>query len=44
MKEVIRTVLSETLTGETYDTANAKKWTITIANEINTKVKGNINL
>lgn len=30
----------DTLTGETYDSANAKKWTINIANEVNAKVRG----
>lgn len=30
----------DTLTGETYDSAHAKQWTITIANEVNAKVRG----
>lgn len=39
VKEIIRTVLSETLLGKNYEPENVKKWTITIANEVNEKVK-----
>lgn len=31
--------MTEILTGQSYDTENAKKWTIQIANEVNAKVK-----
>lgn len=40
VKEVIRNILSEMLTGKAYDSVNAKKWTIDIANKINEKVRG----
>lgn len=33
-------MLSEILTGKTYDSDNAKKWTINIANKVNEKVRG----
>lgn len=39
VKEVIRNVMAEVLAGQSYDTENAKKWTIQIANEVNAKVK-----
>ncbi|KAG5880165.1 hypothetical protein JTB14_001655 [Gonioctena quinquepunctata] len=39
VKEIIRTIVSSLLTGKTYDPENAKKWTISIANEVNDKVK-----
>lgn len=39
VKEIIRTVLGETLLGKNYEPDNVKKWTITIANEVNEKVK-----
>lgn len=40
VKEVIRNVLTEQLAGKSYDSDNAKKWTISIANDVNTKVRG----
>ncbi|CAG9816304.1 unnamed protein product [Phaedon cochleariae] len=39
VKEIIRNVVSGLLTGKSYDAENVKKWTITIANEVNDKVK-----
>lgn len=39
VKEIIRTVLGETLLGKNYEPDSVKKWTITIANEVNEKVK-----
>lgn len=39
VKEIIRTVLADTLLGKNYESENVKKWTITIANEVNEKVK-----
>lgn len=38
-KEIIRTVLTDTLHGKTYNADLVKKWTITIANEVNEKIK-----
>lgn len=40
MKEIIRNVVSNVLTGKNYEPELVKKWTITIANEVNGKVKG----
>lgn len=39
VKEIIRTVLGDNLLGKTYEAEQVKKWTITIANEVNEKVK-----
>lgn len=39
VKEIIRTVQAEVLTGKTYTTDNAKKWSIKIANEVNKRCK-----
>lgn len=39
IKEIIRTVLADTLLGKNYESENVKKWTISIANEVNEKVK-----
>lgn len=41
VKEVIRNVLTEVLSGQAYSSEMAKRWTIKIANEINTRVRGN---
>ncbi|KAK4872678.1 hypothetical protein RN001_014707 [Aquatica leii] len=39
VKEIIRSVLTSKLVGKYYDSDNAKKWTISIANDINSKVR-----
>ncbi|KAK9884634.1 hypothetical protein WA026_007473 [Henosepilachna vigintioctopunctata] len=39
VKEIIRNVQAEVLTGKTYSAENAKKWTIVIANEVNAKCR-----
>lgn len=39
IKEIILSVLSETLTGKTYDPEEAKNWTQGIANKVGMKVK-----
>ncbi|KAF5282465.1 hypothetical protein FQA39_LY17580 [Lamprigera yunnana] len=39
VKEIIRSVLVSKLGGKNYDSENAKKWTVGIANEVNTKVR-----
>lgn len=39
IKEIILSVLSETLTGKTYDCEEAKKWTQVIANKVGLMVK-----
>lgn len=40
VKEIIRNVVSTTLAGKSYEPDNVKRWTISIANEVNEKVKG----
>lgn len=39
VKEIIRSVVSSKLTGKYYDSGSAKKWTVSIANEVNTAVR-----
>lgn len=39
VKEIIRNVLADTLLGKNYEPEHVKKWIITIANEVNEKVK-----
>ncbi|XP_044756359.1 dynein light chain Tctex-type protein 2B-like [Coccinella septempunctata] len=39
VKEIIRTVQAEVLTGKVYSADNAKKWSIKIANEVNKRCK-----
>ncbi|KAJ8933089.1 hypothetical protein NQ314_014217 [Rhamnusium bicolor] len=39
VKEIIRNVVSSTLSGKSYEPEHVKKWTILIANEVNEKVK-----
>ncbi|KAI4464711.1 t-complex-associated-testis-expressed 1/ dynein light chain [Holotrichia oblita] len=39
VKDLIHGVLTDTLTGQVYDSKNAKKWTVNIANKINEKIK-----
>ncbi|KAJ8922322.1 hypothetical protein NQ315_004265 [Exocentrus adspersus] len=39
VREIIRNVVSTTLTGKAYDPSFVKRWTISIANEVNEKVK-----
>lgn len=40
VKEIIRNVVSITLTGKSYEPEHVKKWTISVANEVNERVKG----
>lgn len=40
VKELIHAILTETLAGQVYDSKSAKKWTISIANKVNEKIKG----
>ncbi|XP_018575746.1 tctex1 domain-containing protein 2-like isoform X2 [Anoplophora glabripennis] len=39
VKEIIRNAVSITLTGKSYEPEHVKKWTISIANEVNERVK-----
>ncbi|KAK5640599.1 hypothetical protein RI129_011410 [Pyrocoelia pectoralis] len=39
VKEIIRNTVTGKLAGRYYDSDNAKKWTIAIANDVNTKVR-----
>ncbi|XP_058118860.1 dynein light chain Tctex-type protein 2B-like isoform X2 [Anopheles ziemanni] len=39
IREIIQTVLTETLTGQTYTAADASRWTKSLADEISLKVK-----
>lgn len=39
VKEIIRNVLADTLLGKNYEPEYVKKWIITIANEVNERVK-----
>ncbi|CAH0546317.1 unnamed protein product [Brassicogethes aeneus] len=39
VKEIIRNILTETLGGKTYEAEKVKKLTISIANDVNTKIK-----
>ncbi|RZC38930.1 tctex1 domain-containing protein 2, partial [Asbolus verrucosus] len=38
VKEIIRTLLFEKLSGKSYDAERVKKWTVELANEISSKV------
>ncbi|KAB0792248.1 hypothetical protein PPYR_14207 [Photinus pyralis] len=39
VKEIIRNTVTSKLAGRYYDSDNAKKWTISIANDVNTRVR-----
>lgn len=39
VKDIIHNVLTDTLSGKSYDSENAKLWTINISNTINKKIK-----
>ncbi|KAK9731479.1 Tctex-1 family [Popillia japonica] len=39
VKDLIHGILTDTLTGQVYDSKSAKKWTVNIANKINEKIK-----